>query len=73
MAVGQFIQRQVMDNRRIDRDAIVLPEFIFENYPSDLPRALKPVFDAIWNAAGWPRSLGYEDQGNWGKGPNFLR
>jgi len=50
-----------------------LPEVILENYPSDIALTLKPTFDAIWNAAGWPASLNYDDQGEWGKGPNCRR
>jgi hypothetical protein len=31
---------------------------------------MRPVFYSVWNAAGWPRSMNYDDAGNWGKGPN---
>jgi hypothetical protein len=73
MAVSQFVSSRADTNYPIDRDTLVLPEFILEDYPSDVPRALKSTFDTIWNAAGWPTSLGYDEQGEWGKGPNFLR
>jgi len=33
----------------------------FENYR----RALKPLFDALWNAAGWPGSASYNPDGSW--------
>jgi len=33
----------------------------FENYR----RALKPLFDALWNAAGWPGSARYNPDGSW--------
>lgn len=73
MAVSQYIRVSVEDRHPIDRDTLVLPEIICENYPSDLydtARALRPAFDAVWNATGWPRSLTYNEKGEWGKGPN---
>jgi hypothetical protein len=54
----------------IDRDTLILPELIFESIPPDIPRALKPAFDAVWNATGLPASLTYNSQGEWRKGPN---
>lgn len=67
MAVGQRIGEIPYP---IDRDTLILPEIIFENFPSDIPRALRPAFDAVWNAAGLATSLSYDDQGEWGKGIN---
>jgi len=31
----------------------------------DIPRLLKPVFDALWNAAVWVGSANYDEKGNW--------
>jgi hypothetical protein len=33
-------------------------------------KVIRPVFDSIWNAAGWPRSMNYDEAGEWGKGIN---
>lgn len=55
----------------VDRDTLLLPEIIFDSFPSDVSSLLKPAFDAVWNAAGWPQSLSYNEQGEWGKGPNI--
>ena len=56
-------------NRRIDRDLLVLPDVVLENYPveyrSELPRLLRPIVDAFWQAGGWPRSNGYSADGDW--------
>lgn len=53
----------------IDRDLLVLPDVVVEGYPEDyrveLPRLLRPVVDAFWQAGGWPRSKGYDGEGNW--------
>ncbi len=49
----------------IDRDALLLPDVIAEEFDVDVPKLLKPVFDGLWNACGYPRSLNYDDEGNW--------
>lgn len=53
----------------IDRDLLVLPDVVIESYPQDyrleLPRLLRPVVDAFWQAGGWSRSNGYDGEGNW--------
>ena len=56
---------------KIDRDSLLLPEVIVEDDTIVPTAILRPIFDALWNSAGWPRSLGYDDAGEWGKGPNF--
>ena len=73
MAVSQYISVPIEHQHPIDRDTLVLPEIICENYPSDsydIARTLRPAFDAVWNATGWPKSLSYNEKGEWGKGPN---
>ncbi len=48
----------------IDRDEVVIPEVLLENADMEPAQFLKPCFDAAWNAAGWARSLNYDEQGN---------
>ncbi|MHB8880427.1 MAG: AlbA family DNA-binding domain-containing protein [Thermodesulfovibrionales bacterium] len=52
----------------IDRDVLVLPELVIENYDDDAGKVLKPVFDAIWNACGHSGSRNYNDKGEWTEG-----
>jgi hypothetical protein len=40
----------------IDRDPLVLPEIMIDSFSTDIIRATKSIFDALWNAAGWPES-----------------
>jgi hypothetical protein len=40
----------------IDRDTLVLPEIMIESFSTDIIKATKSIFDALWNAAGWPES-----------------
>ena len=51
--------------RRIDRDVLLLPEVIVEDFEADPREYMRPVFDAVWNAAGWPRSMNYDEEGKW--------
>jgi hypothetical protein len=49
----------------IDRDALVLPEILVEDYDVKPDQILRSVFDAIWQAAGWHGSLNYDKDGKW--------
>lgn len=50
---------------KIDRDILLLPEIVIENYDVVAKDVLRPCFDSIWNACGFPRSLNYDDDGKW--------
>ncbi|MBA7644727.1 hypothetical protein ES703_52472 [subsurface metagenome] len=49
----------------IDRDVLLLPEIFIESYDVIAEDILRPCFDSIWNACGFPRSLNYDDAGKW--------
>jgi hypothetical protein len=51
--------------KQIEKDALLVPDILIENYDADLPVVLKPAFDSVWNAAGLPHSIHYDDEGNW--------
>jgi len=53
------------DIHPIDRDALLVPEVVVESFDCDPAEVMKPVFDAVWNAAGWPRSMNYDETGKW--------
>jgi hypothetical protein len=58
----------------IDRDYLMFPESVIEDYGANPATLSQPIFNSLWNSAGWPRSLGYDEKsGEWGKGPNFQR
>ena len=48
------------NNRPFDRDPVVLPHGFIGDFASDgnYNYALKPAFDALWNAAGFPQARG---------------
>jgi hypothetical protein len=62
------IQYLLRDSYCIDRDAVILPDTIIENLDVDVPRILKPIFDAVWNACGFRGSLNYDETGTWSEG-----
>lgn len=51
--------------RAIDRDALLIPEVMVENFGVKPADAVKPAFDMMWNASGWAGSPHYDDRGNW--------
>jgi hypothetical protein len=56
------------ESERIDRDTLLLPEVTLDDLREDLPTVMKPTFDTLWQASGWPRSQGYSDAGVWDTG-----
>lgn len=53
------------DHLPIDRDVIRVPELVIDDFDLEMPRVLRPAFDAIWNAAGFDRSWNFDDNGEW--------
>jgi hypothetical protein len=49
----------------IDRDVLILPETMIESYEVSAAQVLRPLFDSIWNACGFPRDLYYNEQEEW--------
>lgn len=52
-----------IESELINENDIFLPEVILDDYDDDVAKALKPVFDMVWNAAGHSSSGGYNEQG----------
>lgn len=50
----------------IDRAQVLLPEVLVDDIEDiDTASMLKPIFDAMWQAAGAPRSANFDDGGRW--------
>jgi hypothetical protein len=49
----------------IDRDMVLLPEVLVEDYDTKAYQILKPIFDALWQAAGLPGCEHYDEHGFW--------
>ena len=50
---------------KIDREIIQLPETLVEEYSVSVARALRPSFDALWQACGFEQSFNYDESGDW--------
>lgn len=55
----------------LDKDILLLPETIVNAYGAKVDQVLKPAFDAIWNACGFPSSQNYNEKGEWKPKKNF--
>jgi hypothetical protein len=53
------------DPQPIDRDSVIIPDVLVEDYADKPDRILRTVFDSIWQACGSPSSPNYDENGNW--------
>lgn len=56
---GFWSEEAARDGHIIDRNMLLLPEVLVENNPGDLTFILKPLFDALWQSAGWDNCKRY--------------
>ncbi|HTR41216.1 MAG TPA: ATP-binding protein [Pseudomonadales bacterium] len=49
----------------IDRDALLFPDVLLEDYNTPGDILLKPIFDAFWQSAGFESCQHYNSQGRW--------
>lgn len=50
---------------QIERNNLLMPEVMVENFDFEPSKVMKPIFDAVWNACGYPGSQNYDGSGNW--------
>lgn len=60
--LDSFLRRDIYP---IDRNELIVPDILIEDFDTDAATVLRPAFDAIWNACGWPQSLNYNADGKW--------
>lgn len=48
-----------------DRDPLLIPEVMVENFELPAATDLRPILDATWNAEGWVGSIYFDDDGKW--------
>lgn len=56
--------RHVRSTKPIVEDDLLLEEVVIERFDSDPTRIIKPLFDVVWNASGFPASMNFKD-GEW--------
>ncbi|MDB5388032.1 MAG: Divergent domain protein [Planctomycetaceae bacterium] len=57
--------RRKIDRTPIEQDELILPEVLSEGFDQDDAELLRPIFDALWNASGFPESPYYDERGKW--------
>jgi hypothetical protein len=68
LAVSSWLLMHTPDEAYVDRDVILLPDLVLEEYPTDIDdaaRQLRPLADALWQAAGWDFDQFYDEHGDW--------
>jgi hypothetical protein len=50
--------------RTIRHDPLLLQPRFIESLDDDPKTILRPAFDLVWNACGWPRSINFDESGN---------
>lgn len=49
----------------IEKDVLLIPEIVIESFDFEVEKILKPWFDTVWNACGFPCSLNFDSSGKW--------
>jgi len=49
----------------VDRDILLLPEVIINDYSERVELLIKPIFDSLWQAFGFSKCRHYNDKGEW--------
>ena len=66
LGLGQMVRFYHGDDARpFSKDTMIFSMIELSGDAPDIARALRPVFDHVWNAAGMPKSLNYDEAGAW--------
>jgi hypothetical protein len=49
----------------IEAQTLILPEAVVMEFTIPVGKVLKPLFDLVWNACGYPASKNFDAEGNW--------
>lgn len=52
-------------DKKIDRDLLIIPEGLIDNFEYNPDEIMKPILDAVWNAAGYDKSQSFDNNGKW--------
>ena len=58
-----FYSTRYQASDEIDRMNLIIPEVIVEDFVGDLAEIMRPIFDTVWNAAGYIASPNYDEAG----------
>jgi hypothetical protein len=54
-----------ISSQSLDRNLALFPNIQIWNFDAEVSKVMKPIFDAVWNAFGYPRSFNYTENGLW--------
>jgi hypothetical protein len=54
-----------LNDQPMESDVAILPPVQIGSLDEEVPTVMKPIFDAVWNACGYPRSYNYTENGTW--------
>jgi hypothetical protein len=57
------IQNRWNNGHPIEQEPLLIPGTRTDTFDADGTQVLRPIFDGLWLAAGWPRSMNYNDAG----------
>ena len=67
-----FVAASVERYMPIDRDVLQMPETLVESLIKvETDAILRPLFNVMWQASGWERSLCYDQGGKWDGGKSY--
>ncbi|MFW9804417.1 MAG: helix-turn-helix domain-containing protein [Candidatus Thorarchaeota archaeon] len=58
---------------KVDRNEILIPEVVMESSKESIEAKMLPVFNTMWNAAAWPKSYAYNEDGSRDETYSFTR
>lgn len=61
----KIITDYAYESHPIDRDNLILPESLLEDYAMEATALLRPAFDVIWQSCGYAASGNYDTEGAW--------
>ena len=56
---------RIFDHNDMKLDAVVIPESLDLDNPSEVAGSLRPIFDHLWIDMGYGRPRNFDDAGNW--------
>jgi len=63
-------KRAIVNLESFNKDNILLPDILIESKEvltdcQSIAKKIRPIFNIVWNAYGFPESFNYDEQGNW--------
>jgi hypothetical protein len=63
--MGYNRERYEFDGHPIEEDNLLVPEAMIESFDQDVDKVMRPVFDTVWRACGWPGSPNFDKKDKW--------